>query len=70
MYEVVTILFLPCQYGVWSVVKKSNLKRYNIKQQHNKTWKKNYGEWMLSQGTVYIYIIYVLYKLYIYKLYT
>ncbi len=56
MYEVVTILFLPCQYGVWSVVKKSNLKRFNIKQQHNKTWKK-IREWMLLKGTVYICII-------------
>ncbi len=33
---------------------KSNLKWFNIRQQHNKTWKK-YGVWILSQGTVYIW---------------
>ncbi len=41
-----TILFLLCQYGVWSVDwcgKKSYLKRFNIRQQHNKTWKKMKG---------------------------
>ncbi len=40
-----TILFLLCQYGVWSVdrLEKSNIKRFNISQQHNKTWKKWWG---------------------------
>ncbi len=42
IYEVVTVLFLLCQYGVWSVdwLKKSNLKQFNMRQHHNKTWKK------------------------------
>ncbi len=54
-HEVETILFLLCQYGVWSVdwsrVAKSNLKQFNIRQQHNKMWK-NEGVWIHSQGTV------------------
>ncbi len=48
-----TILFLLCQYSVWSIDwcgEKSNLKQFNIKQQHNKMWK-NEGVWIFSQGT-------------------
>ncbi len=58
IYEVVTILFLLCQYGVWCVDwcgGKTNLKQLNIRQQHNKTWK-NEGVWILSQGTVIVRI--------------
>ncbi len=37
------ICFLLCHYGVWSVNwcgEKSNLKQFNIRLQHDKTWKK------------------------------
>ncbi len=40
IYKAVTVLFLLCHYGVWSVDwcgEKSNLKQYNMRRQHKKT---------------------------------
>ncbi len=59
IYEVVIILFLLCQYGVWSVDwcgKKTNLKQLNIRQQTTKC-EKDEGVWILSQGTVIVDIL-------------
>ncbi len=47
--------------SIWSVDwcgKKTNLKRFNIWQQHNKTWKNCVIHEIHSQGTVYIYKVY------------